>query len=278
MKHQVIHLKDLYPFLGENNADPTVECFFPYNMTEMHRENTKRPCLVLCPGGGYGMCSQREGEPIAVHFLPKGFNVFVLTYSVAPYRFPTQIRQVAAVFDMIKANADEWNCDVEKIAVMGFSAGGHLAAHYSVAFDCAEVREVFPESVCPFASILGYPVITSNPVNAHQGSFKNLTGQEYSEELFEKFSCEKLVNDNTPQAFIWHTAADDCVPVVNSILYANALTSRKIPVELHIYPYGWHGMATVDKQTNDNLPLSAAHARQWLDSLDKWIDLTFYEV
>lgn len=84
MKTETLHLKDAYPFLGENGCDPTVDIYLPYNMTEMHRENRKRPCMIVCPGGAYAMCSQREAEPIAMHFLPEGFNVFVIYYSVAP--------------------------------------------------------------------------------------------------------------------------------------------------------------------------------------------------
>ena len=86
MKTETLHLKDAYPFLGENGCDPTVDIYLPYNMTEMHRENRKRPCMIVCPGGAYAMCSQREAEPIAMHFLPEGFNVFVIYYSVARQR------------------------------------------------------------------------------------------------------------------------------------------------------------------------------------------------
>ena len=128
MKTETIHLKEIYPFLGDDGCDPTVDMYLPYNMTEMHRENRKRPCMIVCPGGGYAMCSQREAEPIAMHFLPDGFNVFVIYYSVAPHRFPTQMREVAATVELIYKNADNWNCDVSKLAIVGFSAGGHLAA------------------------------------------------------------------------------------------------------------------------------------------------------
>ena len=86
MKTETIHLKEIYPFLGEDGCDPIVDMYLPYNMTEMHRENRKRPCMIVCPGGGYAMCSQREAEPIAMHFLPDGFNVFVIYYSVAPLK------------------------------------------------------------------------------------------------------------------------------------------------------------------------------------------------
>ena len=91
MVHKRIELKNHFAFLGEGGKNPTIDMYLPYNMAEMNRQNQKRPCMVVCPGGGYGMCSERESEPIALHFLPEGFNVFVLNYSVAPNRFPTQI-------------------------------------------------------------------------------------------------------------------------------------------------------------------------------------------
>lgn len=274
MKYEVLHLKDYYPFLGEDNCDPTVEAYLPYNMTEMHRENDKRPCMIVCPGGGYGFCSQREAEPIALQFLPQGYNVFTITYSVAPHRFPTQLREVAALMELIYKNADEWNCDTEKIAIIGFSAGGHLAAHYSTMFDCKEVREVFPESKSVNASVLCYPVITADPDHAHMGSFYNLLGKrDITEEDINYFSCDRNVKDTTPPAFLWHTSEDNCVPVMNSLLYAKSLSEHKVPFELHIYPFGGHGLSTADVHTNDNMSEKAKHANAWIVSLEKWLKL-----
>ena len=274
MKYEVLHLKDYYPFLGGDGCDPTVEIYLPYNMTEMHRENDKRPCMVVCPGGGYARCSQREAEPIALQFLPQGYNVFTITYSVAPHCFPTQLREVAALMELIYKNADVWNCDTSKIAIIGFSAGGHLAAHYSTMFDCKEVREVFPESKSVNASVLCYPVITADPAHAHMGSFYNLLGKkDISNEEIEYFSCDRNVKDSTPPAFIWHTAEDGSVPVMNSMLYAEALSAHKVPFELHIYPYGCHGLSTSDAQTLNSFNEKTDHVNEWLTSLKSWLKL-----
>ena len=230
--------------------------------------------MIVCPGGGYGMCSQREAEPIALQFLPQGYNVFTITYSVAPHRFPTQLREVAALMELIYKNAETWNCDTEKIAIIGFSAGGHLAAHYSTMFDCKEVREVFPESKSVNASVLCYPVIPADPAHAHMGSFHNLVGKtDISPEETEYFSCEKNVKDTTPPAFIWHTAEDNGVPVMNSLMYAGALSAHKVPFELHIYPFGGHGLSTGDAQTNNNMNERTKHIGNWLTSLEKWLKL-----
>lgn len=276
MKYEVIKLKDYFPFLGENGADPYVELYLPYNMTEMHHENRKRPCMVVCPGGGYGMCSQRESEPIALKFLQEGFNVFVLTYSVAPHRFPTQLRQVAALMELIYKNAEEWHCDTNKVAIIGFSAGGHLAAHYSTMFDCDEVRELFPESKSVNASVLCYPVISAEAVTAHMGSFENLLGHKPENQAeTDYFSCDKNVKPTTPPAFLWHTAADDCVPLKNSLLYAEALWRNKVPVELHVYPFGGHGLSTCDSQTIDDMTPVYDYNSAWIPAVKKWLGLIF---
>ncbi len=275
MYYEKLQLKKEFPFLGENGRDPVLELYLPENLTEMKRDDQKRPCMVVCPGGGYWICSRREAEPIALHFLPVGFNVFVLTYSTAPHHtFPAQIREVAAVMELIYQNAEKWHCDTEKVAILGFSAGGHLAAHYSTAFDCKAVREVFPQSKPVNASVLCYPVITTDLPYSNTGSFGNLIGKkELTKEEDAFFSCEKAVNENTPPAFLWHTASDTTVPVMNSILYAEALSRFEVPFELHIYPYGGHGLATCDEQTVDDLTDEISYAGTWLPAVKKWLRL-----
>ncbi|MBE6564187.1 MAG: alpha/beta hydrolase [Ruminococcaceae bacterium] len=271
MKHYDLHLKEYYPILGEEGCDPTVEVYLPTKHRDGDQPDPIRPCLLICPGGSYAMCSRRESEPIALSFTAEGMNVFVLTYSPAPHRFPTQLREVAASLELIYAHAEEWNCDVSRIAIMGFSAGGHLAAHYSTSFDCAEVREVFPDSKAVKASLLAYPVITADPSKRHTGSFVNLLGHEPNEEEIERFSCDKLVSEKTPPTFLWHTAADELVPVANSLLYASALARYGTPFELHIYPFGGHGLATVDWQTCPDLNPLYARGHGWMDEAKKWL-------
>lgn len=275
MKHERLFLKDYFPAIGENGANPTLDIYLPYNMVEMKRQNQKRPCILICPGGAYLMCSERESEPVAFHFLTEGFNAFVLTYSVAPHRFPTQIREVAAAMELIYKNAEEWNCDTEKIAIMGFSAGGHLASHYTTMYDCKEVREMFPESKAVNASILSYPVITADPAHAHKGSFEYLLGHSPSEEEIKYFSSENNVSEKTPPTFLWHTASDACVPVNNTLLYAQALDRNNVPFEVHIYPFGNHGLSTCDKHTCDNVDKYVNYDNAWLANVKRWLNLIF---
>ena len=276
MLHQLIHLNEIYPRLGEGGKDPTLTLYLPYNMTEMNRQDQKRPCMLIIPGGGYAMCSQREEEPVALHFLPLGYNVFVLHYSVAPNRFPTQIREVAAAMEMIHTNADAWNCDVDRVAILGFSAGGHLAANYTVGYDWPEVRELFPECKAVNASVLCYPVISADPAVAHQGSFENLLGHyPLTEEEAARFSCHLQVTEHTPPAFLWHTSEDASVPVANSLLYAQALAAHGTPFALHVYPAGRHGLATVDEQTNEELPPAVRDGSDWLNAVGKWLKIVF---
>ena len=275
MIHDVVHLKEYFPQLGENGCDPTLTVYSLQNLSAMGRQNILRPTILICPGGGYRDVSQRESEPIAMQFTAKGYNVLVLSYSCAPNRFPTQLREVAAAMELIHSNAEIWHCDPERVAILGFSAGGHLAGHYSTCFDCAEVRELFPQSKAVKASVLCYPVITGYPPHRHLGSFANLTGhEEPTEEDMAKFSLENQVTEKTPPTFLWHTAEDKGVPPMNSLLYAQALAENKVPFTIHVYPFGVHGLSTVDEQTLNEVTDKTRLAGGWIDELLKWLKFT----
>ena len=277
MHHELIHLKDHFPFLSKNGCDPTLTVYVPkfYSQTEMlSRTDCRRPCILLCPGGAYRFVADREGEPVAMHFLAEGYCVFVLTYSVAPNRFPTQLLEVAAALELIHEKSADWKCDPNRTAIMGFSAGGHLSAHYSNAYNCPEVRAVFPESKPVQASVLCYPVISADPKVTHIESIENVSGRSLAEEELPAFSCDKLVSDQTPPTYLWSTTEDELVPIMNTILYAQALANHGIPMELHIYPHGPHGMATVDSETCDRLTPEVSRAHQWLENVKQWLKIT----
>lgn len=214
----------------------------------------KRPAVLICPGGGYAFTSDREATPIAMSFLAAGISAFVLRYSCAPdgVRFPTQLCEAAAAMKVIRSHAAEWNLDEKRIAVCGFSAGGHLAASLGVFWnsDLLKDRGLGGESCRPDAMVLSYPVITSGP-KAHRGSFENLLGDQANDEtMLTLTSLEKQVTADTPPAFLWHTWTDGGVPVQNSLLFASALAEQGIRAELHIYPRGGHGLSLGNLLTN----------------------------
>lgn len=273
MRCFTVSLKEHFAFL--NGSEAVLEAYLPYNMTEMCREHQRRPCVLICPGGGYAMCSQREAEPVALQYLKEGYNAFVLWYTVAPKHFPHALREVAASVELIHRNAEAWNCDESLVAILGFSAGGHLAALYSNAYDWPEVREVLPESKPVQASVLCYPVISADPAVAHMGSFECLLGHlPLTTEETERFSCDRLVRDTTPPAFLWHTSEDNCVPVQNSLRYATALADHHVPFELHIFPYGYHGMSLCTRETLDGeITPGMQHAQCWVEESCRWLKL-----
>lgn len=273
MRCFTVSLKEHFAFL--NGSEAVLEAYLPYNMTEMCREHQRRPCVLICPGGGYAMCSQREAEPVALQYLKEGYNAFVLWYTVAPKHFPHALREVAASVELIHRNAEAWNCDESLVAILGFSAGGHLAALYSNAYDWLEVREVLPESKPVQASVLCYPVISADPAVAHMGSFECLLGHlPLTTEETERFSCDRLVRDTTPPAFLWHTSEDNCVPVQNSLRYATALADHHVPFELHIFPYGYHGMSLCTRETLDGeITPGMQHAQCWVEESCRWLKL-----
>lgn len=277
MINEKIHLKNYFSDILDKETDPVVELFLQHNTSEVNRGGQKRPAMIICPGGGYSFCSERESEPIALQFLSEGYNAFIINYSTEPFAFPTQLREIAALMELIYQNQDEWNVDVNKIIIIGFSAGGHLAAHYANAYNCPEVREVFPDSKGVNGCILCYPVISSDENYWHKSSFENLIGKkDPTQDELERFSINKLVTKDTPPTFIWHTAEDNAVPVGNSILYASVLSKNNVPFELHIYPYGAHGLSTSDAQVLEcerSKMECNMYNHNWLEQAKRWLKL-----
>ena len=186
------------------------------------RPNEKRPVILMCPGGGYEMTSDREAEPMAMRFLAMGYHVAILRYSVSPARYPVALQQVAESVLYLKDHAEEFHIDPEKIVVQGCSAGGHLAANYGVAWNSPFLTKLMgmgknPEQLRVAGLLLCYPVITSGE-KAHEGSFRNLLGDQYEKKKAE-LSLEDQVTPDTPPTFLWHTATDDTVPVENSLYF-----------------------------------------------------------
>ena len=240
------------------------------------RPNEKRPVILLCPGGGYEMTSDREAEPMAMQFLAMGYHVAVLRYSVCPVRYPAALLQVAESVLYLKVHADEYHIDPEKIVVQGCSAGGHLAANYGIAWNSPFLTKLMgmendPERLCVAGLLLCYPVITSGE-KAHEESFRNLLGEQY-EEKKEELSLENQVTPDTPPTFLWHTATDETVPVENSLYFFQACLQQGVSAELHIYPVGGHGLSLANEETCRANGIGVQkECQSWIGLAQTWLE------
>lgn len=240
------------------------------------RPNEKRPVILMCPGGGYEMTSDREAEPMAMQFLAMGYHVAILRYSVCPVRYPAALVQVAESVLYLKEHADEYHIDPEKIVVQGCSAGGHLAANYGIAWNSPFLTKLMGmendlERLCVAGLLLCYPVITSRE-KAHEESFRNLLGEQY-EEKKEELSLEKQVTPDTPPTFLWHTATDETVPVENSLYFFQACLQQGVSAELHIYPVGGHGLSLANEETCRANGIGVQkECQSWIGLAQTWLE------
>ena len=227
--------------------------------------------VVVCPGGGYRMLSDREAEPVAAAFSAAGWQPFVLRYPVKDESRSTPLcseplTALGRAVSEIRAKG------FRQVAVCGFSAGGHLAASVGVHWrDFDNADNSGPPSCRPDALILSYPVISMVDY-CHQGSMENLTGGDPA--LMEYFSLENQAGPDTAPAFLWHTADDGDVPVENSLLFFSALRKAGVKAELHIFPRGEHGLslATPEVDQPEKNRLSDPHVAHWFSLALGWLD------
>lgn len=245
----------------------------------------KRKAILVIPGGGYGrICSDREGEPVALAFLAQGFNAFVLHYSVKRVNgntYPTQLIEASKAMKYIKDHAEEYGMDKDKVFACGFSAGGHLCASLGILWDIPEIYEAVdmpygynkPTGIMPI-----YPVITSTPSDPQPFTLQNLFGteDELTKEMLDTGCLDRRVTEKASPAFIMHTANDEMVPVENSLMLAAAYSRCEIPFELHIYPDAPHGIALgneitkcgIEKWSNPAVAKWVEHAVYWTKQFD----------
>lgn len=211
--------------------------------------------IIMCPGGGYArLAMNHEGHDMAPWLNAQGITYIVLKYRMPNGHYEVPLSDAEQAIRLVRQHAKEWNIRPDRIGIMGASAGGHLAASLATLYSSNETRPDF--------QILFYPVISMVPGVTHGGSRQNLLGNNPSQELEDKYTLEKQVNERTPQAFITLSADDGAVPPANGIHYFEALLQHQVPATLHVYPTGGHGWGFRDAFT---------YKRQWTGELEKWL-------
>lgn len=257
---------DEWPFY-QNISRPTLQAYKPA------KQDPKRTAVIILPGGGYrGVSILKEGYDVARAFNEMGVTAFVVKYRTPSDRHmkdkrtgPLQDAQQAIA--TVRREAAKWQIDPARIGVIGFSAGGHLAASAGTQFKSPVLSQWRSADVRPDFLMLIYPVITFIDPAVHAGSRKMLLGDTPSQADLQRFSGQLAVTDETPPTFLMHAADDEVVPVANSIRFFEALQARKIPAQMMIYPRGGHGFGLNNATTNDRW---IDRCRQWLQS-QGWI-------
>lgn len=244
---------------GECMRMPTITAYTP-------AEKKSDGAVVILPGGGYGGHSPSEGEAYAKFLNDYGITAFVCSYRVAPHKFPAELLDARRAMRFVRYNSEKYGLNKNKIYIMGSSAGGHLAALLSTYFNDMEIDEpdeIDEENFKPDGQILCYPVIALLGSGiTHFGSGKELLGDKLAE-MGEALSPNLIAGNLTPQAFIWHTFEDSCVNVINSLEYAKRMKKINVPVEMHIFPKGEHGLGLAE-----DIP----HVAQWKRLLLNWLE------
>lgn len=221
--------------------------------------------VIVCPGGGYGMRADHEGHPISRWLNSIGISAFVLRYRVAPYAHPSPLLDAQRAIRYVRLHARNWGIDANKIGILGFSAGGHLASTAATQFDAGNPGADDPierMSSRPDLAMLCYAVITMQSPYTHEGSRENLLGRHPDAAIIEQMSSELRVTSDTPPTFLWHTSDDEAVPVENCLLYTAALRSAGVPFDLHVYEKGRHGLGLAEE---------AAHVATWTTVCGLWL-------
>ena len=248
--------------MGQQDEDiPTLDLYV------VPPERAVGTAVVVCPGGGYrALAMDHEGEQIARWWNSLGVSAFVLKYRLGPkYHHPVELGDAQRALRWVRSRAGQYGIKPDRIGIMGFSAGGHLASSAATLFDKGQAAAADPIdrlSSRPDFAVLGYPVISMTTEYVHQGSKNNLLGETPDPALAERLSTELQVTPETPPVFLFHTNEDAAVPAENSILFYLALRRAKIPAELHVYERGPHGVG---------LAWSDAVLSSWSARLADWM-------
>jgi len=288
--------------LWENNEEVTLTSYILDNSQEIKIK--RRPTVIICPGGGFLMTSDREAEPIAMKFAGEGYNTFILRYTThfnkqnidfdnlpkgnEDSKYPQPLFDLGKAILTVRKNADEWSVDTNKIFVCGFSAGGHLAASLGVHWNDDLLKEKFKvesELFKPNGLILGYPVLDYSLMEELKLEKDDKSLNEFweisnnalfgepnpSQEYLKKLSPVNYISSNTPPTFMWHTASDGLVSVRNSLNFAIELSKKEIPYELHIFENGGHGLALCNEVTANEPTHINRNAEVWFGMVLTWL-------
>jgi acetyl esterase/lipase len=239
-------------------------------------EKATGAAVVVCPGGGYGMlAADHEGRQVAEWLNRMGLAAFVLKYRLGPrYHHPAMLQDAGRAIRTVRARAGEWHLDPNRVAILGFSAGGHLASTAGTHFDAGRADDEDPVervSSRPDRMLLLYPVISLNTPYAHAGSRRNLLGEDPPAELVAGLSNETQVTPQTPPTFLVHTNEDTVVPPENSLLFALALRKARVPLELHVFEKGRHGLGLGEGLANFKPTDKSDGFRAWPGLCETWL-------
>lgn len=242
-----------------NVTDPTLQLFLPA------KENATGAAVIICPGGAYGVVVyQGEGVHTAQEFAKNGIAAFVLKYrlpndATMPDKKIGPLQDAQQAIKIVRENATQWGIDTNRVGIMGFSAGGHLASTAATHFKKAVIENPSHTNLRPDFQILIYPVISMQENLTHADSRKNLLGPDPSQEIVDQFSNELQIDASTPPAYITHAGDDKLVDADNSIFYYEALRHHNVPAEMHLFPKGGHGFVLFQKPDN------------WMPEIYQWM-------
>lgn len=284
-------------YLYKDRTDVTLTTYLLDDSREM-LDGGKRPCVLICPGGAYLSCSDREGEPVAMAFAAMGYHAFVLRYSTygeeafvngfqnmvpkPECRHPMPMREIGQSVMTIREHADEWLVDENKIILCGFSAGAHNCAMYATNWHRPVITEYFNRSAewfRPSACILGYCLsdylyMKENTKDKafFDGSNKAFLGTaDAPDELLRQVSPARNVTEYTPPMYLWATASDSMVPVQHSLRMAHALADKNIPFEMHIFEEGPHGLSLATQASAEARSQIYPDAAKWVSLAEAWL-------
>ncbi len=255
-----------YAEKNENNrvsmvTDPVITPFFP------EKGKANGTAVIICPGGGYSrLAMDHEGTAVAKKFNDIGVTAFVLTYRLPSDAIMVDktigpLQDAQRAIQILRERAQEWGINPSRIGIVGFSAGGHLASTAITHFDKAVIDNKSNISLRPDFGVLIYPVISFGPIG-HTGSKDNLIGKTPTPEMVDLYSNEKQVTANTPPAFLVHAEDDKTVPVMNSIVFYEAMVKAGVKGELHLFQAGGHGFGLINKTTK----------AEWFNNCKDWMD------